>query len=425
MCRLVLFLLSVMWVFVGCERSLNNRALNLAQGKGGAGAETVTVLAGDIGGTKSLVFLARVNLQSQTFEQAHSHRLVSANFSSLQDLLEAYRKLLPEELEADWVPQAAAFGVAGPVTTRGGSNGVMYAAINNLKHKGGGWLNISSAVLKSVSERLFKTEMSHLVLLNDFAANFYGLSLAAPAGGSPAFVSLNPNSGVSSRFNPSETLAIVGAGTGLGQAYATGDCQKKLVHATEGGHASFAPADPLGVVLLEGLRSRVQGNHVAVEQIVSGNGISNIFDVLLTHNGVSLEELPEQLQSAHKKWKNGGPFIAGEISAVAQTEGSETLSNQTLNIFFKLYGAEVGNYALKVMPKGGIFVAGGVAAKNAERMKSRDFWESYLDKGPMAALLAEIPVYLVTDEELGLKGAAVAAASRQLNLCELRPFAPN
>jgi glucokinase len=77
----------------------------------------------------------------------------------------------------------------------------------------------------------------------------------------------------------------------------------------------------------------------------------------------------------------------------------------------KIYGAEAGNLALKLLPYGGLYLAGGIAAKNLALMQSGEFIQAFTRKGRMGALLERIPVHVVLEPQVGLIGAALFAAA--------------
>ena len=101
------------------------------------------------------------------------------------------------------------------------------------------------------------------------------------------------------------------------------------------------------------------------------------------------------------------------VIAVAAAKNTDPLSKNTMELFVELYGAEAGNLALKLLPYGGLYIAGGVAAKNLPLMQTGSFINAMVDKGRMRALLERIPVYVILNEQVGLIGAALCAARLQ------------
>ena len=93
----------------------------------------------------------------------------------------------------------------------------------------------------------------------------------------------------------------------------------------------------------------------------------------------------------------------------AAIAGGEPLAAATMDVFVGAYGAEAGNLALKLLPYGGLYVAGGIAAKILPLIE-RGFLAAFNDKGRMAPLLEQVPVHVVLDPKVGLIGAARCAA---------------
>ncbi|HEX7808360.1 MAG TPA: glucokinase, partial [Thermoanaerobaculia bacterium] len=177
-------------------------------------------------------------------------------------------------------------------------------------------------------------------------------------------------------------IGILGAGTGLGEAIVTVHHGEFHVIPTEGGHGDFAPQDEEQARLFVHLHQRY--GHVSWERLVSGMGLVNIFTFL------------------------GGPEITPAEIADLATAGDPRASH-TFEIFVDLYGAEAGNLALRVLARGGIFLAGGIAAKNVAWFTDGRFVEAFLRKGRFCSLMLTIPVDLIVNEEVGLIGAIEGA----------------
>jgi glucokinase len=99
----------------------------------------------------------------------------------------------------------------------------------------------------------------------------------------------------------------------------------------------------------------------------------------------------------------GGEAAAAEISARARA--GDALALQAFHVFVDIYGAEAGNMALRILSRGGVFLAGGVAAKNVEHFTDGRFMTAFLRKGRFTDVMAEMPVRLITNERVGLLGA--------------------
>ncbi|MGD8861686.1 MAG: glucokinase [Myxococcales bacterium] len=314
------------------------------------------VLAGDIGGTKTALAL---------FEE--ERELDSGRFPSAAraGLLEIVREFLGDR-EID----AAVFAVAGPV--RDGRS-----RTTNLP-----W-ELDSAELSGALD-------APVELLNDFAAVVHGVGelqqeqLQVLAPGEP---------------EPDGPIAVLGAGTGLGEGVGVPVDGALRVLPSEGGHTDLAPRTPVEARLLAYLWKHVAGR-VSVERAVSGMGIPLLYDFVVDDG---LAEARPEIRDE---------MAAGDAAAVIAAHGergTDPACVRALDLFVGLYGAEAGNLALKVLPTGGLYVAGGIAPKLRERLSRGDFLEAMRDKGRMRAVLERIPVALVLEPRVGLLGARARA----------------
>ncbi len=299
------------------------------------------VIAGDVGGTKTL--LRCVDGNGSVVAEA---RFESAAYATFDDLLRAF-----DSGPAD----AACFAVAGPVFDD-------RARVTNL-----GWTMEERAL-----ERAFG--IGRVSLINDF----YAVALGVPLLGPDDLVSLQRG-----QRDPNAPVGIVGAGTGLGQAILV----RGEVIPTEGGHQDFAPQDEEQARLFLELHRRY--GHVSWERVVSGMGLTNIHTFL---GGEALEP----------------PEIAERAAA------GDPRARHTVEIFVDTYGAEAGNMALRVLARGGVYLAGGIPAKNVDWFTDGRFLEAFLRKGRFRGVMEEMPVDLITNTEVGLIGA-LHRARRTMN----------
>jgi glucokinase len=189
--------------------------------------------------------------------------------------------------------------------------------------------------------------------------------------------------------------ALIAAGTGLGEAGLVWCETGYRPFATEGGHADFAPTDSEALTLHHWLAER-HGGHVSWERLVSGPGLADLYRFLRVQGGAAAT--PDPLDA---------PDIA---AAVTEAAGRDPLCAAALQRFLRLFGAEAGNLALKLMASGGLYIAGGIAPRMVEQLLDGDFMAALLDKGRMRPLLEAMPVTLLDDPQLALKGAAVYGA---------------
>jgi glucokinase len=177
------------------------------------------------------------------------------------------------------------------------------------------------------------------------------------------------------------------------------------VYSSEGGHADFAPRDRLEVDLLQYLLQRHE--RVSIERVVSGQGIVSIYQFLRDRQFATDEV---GLGRIVRDWEQGKQEIspAAAISRAGMEKG-DRLAMQTMQMFVRAYGAEAGNLALKLLPYGGLYIAGGVAAKILPLMQQGEFMMAFQQKGRMKPILKDIPVYIILNPEVGLIGSMLYA----------------
>lgn len=231
-------------------------------------------------------------------------------------------------------------------------------------------------------------------LINDFEAVAYGIA------GLAASDLLMLQAG---NEQPQGTRLVVGAGTGLGVAWITSDNGLNRVHASEAGHMDFAPQDERQYALLRYMNDRY--DHVSYERIVSGPGLVSIFEFL---RDTGIAKPSADLIAAFK-----GDDASAVIAQYSQ-HADEKIARMAWGIFLSAYGAFVGNLALTVLPLGGIFVAGGVAGKNASQFQNGEFIHAFLSKGRYADMLSGLPVHIVLNAHVGLLGASQYAGNNFL-----------
>ena len=320
------------------------------------------ILTGDIGGTKTRIALVEV-VGTQV------NILHESSYSSRDYAL--FETLLAEFLSGANVPVHAAFGVAGPVQGR-------VVQTTNLPWR------IDADALR---QRFGFLSCS---LLNDLEATAYGLPalrdadlLALQAGSSDA----------------SGNAAVIAAGTGLGEAGLYWDGRQHQPFATEGGHSSFSPGNELEIAFLRHLQQRHQ--HVSWERVVSGMGLVSLHEFLCAYRKIPV---PNELAEAMRNRD-----AAAVIANAALTKRDE-ICVETMNCFVRLYGAEAGNVALKMMSLGGLYIGGGIAPKILPLLQTGDFLEAFRNKGRMRPLLEAMPVKLILNDRAALFGPALCAA---------------
>ncbi|MBE9240477.1 glucokinase [Synechocystis salina] len=352
------------------------------------GVMGVNFLAGDIGGTKTILALVTVKDDSPglgqpviLFEQTYS----SPAFSDLVPMVQQFRQEAAFVLGNPVSVAKACFAIAGPVVDN-------TCRLTNLDwHLSGDRLAQELAI-------------AQVDLINDFAAVGYGILGL----GSEDLTVLQ-----SAPVDPSGAIAILGAGTGLGQCYVIPQGQGRYrVFASEGAHGDFAPRSPLEWQLLEYLKQQYALSRVSIERVVSGMGIAVIYE-FLRHQYPEREsaQFNKLFQTWHQEKEQEAKTVdlAAAVSQAA-LEGTDNLASQAMELFLGSYGAEAGNLALKFLPRGGLYVAGGIAPKIISLLEKGSFMQGFSDKGRMQSLMGTIPVKVVLNPKVGLIGAAVCAA---------------
>ena len=323
------------------------------------------ILAGDIGGTNAR--LAYFQPQNGRFQLVSERVFPSRDHRGLGEIVTQFLD------ESGTRPEAACFGIAGPVR-----NG-----------------RVETSNLPWVIEQSVLANQIHLaatLLINDLEASAWGID----ALGIEDLVTLNPGAG-----SVAGNQAVVAPGTGLGEAGLFWDGSRHHVFACEGGHTDFAPRGELQIELLRFLATKF--GHVSYERILSGPGLVNVYEFLCASGcGKDSAELSAAM-------KAGDPAAA--ISQAALT-GKDSLAGKALDLWIAVYGAETSNLGLKIMSTGGLFLAGGISPKILPKLKGSLFMEAFLDKGRMRPLVEAMPVHVVTNEKAGLLGAARCAAVR-------------
>ena len=301
------------------------------------------IIAGDIGGTKTL--LRCIDNDTVALEQ----RFESGSYATFDALLTEFLARCPQPVEA------ACFAVAGPVLEN-------RAEVTNLH-----WVIDAVKLARAFG-------IAQMALINDF----YAIALGVPLLGPDDCLSLHAG-----KRRTREPIAILGAGTGLGEALVIWTGDQWNVVPSEGGHADFAPQDEIQTKLFLSLLARY--GHVSWERVCSGMGLVNIYTFLGGDNGAE----------------------PARIATLA--EAGDPLALKAFEIFVDIYGAETGNMALRLLARGGVYLAGGIAAKNTRFFTDGRFVNAFLRKGRFKEMLREMPIDLITDEKVGLRGAAEMA----------------
>lgn len=328
------------------------------------------VLAGDIGGTQTRLALAEVSAdRCQTLLR---QTYASTAYPDLAPILADFRPRIAEVATAPLV--AACLGVAGPIR----------------HHATGQVAQITNLPWRLDSQQLGQMIGSPTQLINDFEAVGYGIGTLQPEDCTVLQAGQPEMHG---------TRAVLGAGTGLGVALLVWRESAYHVLASEGGHADFAPFDALTQRLWHYLHPQL--GRVSIEQVLSGPGLTRLFTFLQTDTA---QAPTPALQTALAH--SGDTAAALSQFGLAQTD---TLAVASLQLFARIYAAVAGNLALTAKASGGVYLAGGIAAKILPVLQTEDFLHTFAAKAPMTALLHQMPVTVIRNPDVGLQGAAWVA----------------
>lgn len=321
------------------------------------------ILAGDIGGTKTVLALCDARLAI-----VREAVYLCADYPSLEAILDRF--LSPADRGA---LTAACFGVAGPVVAG-------TAKITNLP-----WTIDAAALAARLGVPV--------ALLNDLQATALG-ALVLPAA---AFAVLQP----AAEPAPGGTIAVIAPGTGLGESLLVSDGVRYRALPSEGGHADFAPGTDDEIELLRYLRG-VHGPHVSYERVLSGAGIGDLYSFVRDATG-----------TAEPAWLTA-EIAAGDRNAVisqAALDGRDPACVRALDMFVAILGAEAGNLALRGLATGGVILGGGIPPKILPALQHPRFLDRFHAKGRFSAWTRSLGVRVTLEPRAALFGAAHHAAT--------------
>ena len=324
--------------------------------------EVNMILAGDVGGTKTLLGL--YSRQGTRPEPIVVQSFPTVDYPDLSRVISAFAN--HERVRGTRV-QAAAFGVAGPVLGQ-------------------------TAMLTNVAFRIDSAEISrafdirHVRLLNDLQAMAYSVTALNDSevhvlqAGEP---------------NAHGNMGLIAAGTGLGEAALYRTEAGLFPAATEAGHSDWAARSERDIVVLRGLIERY--GRAEVEHVLSGPGVVNLHRI--THRDGNCPAVADDTDPN-----------APALITLAALERRCAGCIEALDIFVSAYGAEAGNLALRTVATGGLFVGGGIAPKILSALIDGRFMRAFLDKHPFRDMLARVPVKIILNSDAGLLGAAISAS---------------
>ena len=321
------------------------------------------VLAGDVGGTSTR--LAYFQVAASGLVVLAEGRYKSREHSSLIEIVRRFAA------QHGLVAERACFGIAGPILE------------GRVRTPNLPW-NIESSELAEL------LALPQVRLINDLEANTYGIAALKPQD----LCTLNTGAP-----DPTGTIAVVSAGTGLGESLAYWDGSTHRPLPSEAGHADFAARNELEAELL--LYLQAKHGRVSYERVVSGPGLLDIYRFLRDKHYFQEKEAISAAMNA------------GDAPAVitrAALDQSCPMCSKALDIFIAVYGAESGNAALRFLATGGVYLGGGIAPNIIDRLRGAPFMVAFTAKGRLSSLVQAIPVYVILNERTALLGAGRAAS---------------
>lgn len=317
------------------------------------------ILAGDIGGTKTN--LALFSKDGGGFIAKAFGTYASKNYSNLGDIVKEFLKEHAHPIEN------ASFAIAGPV-----HGGVCRAT--NLP-----WVIDAKLLSKEL-------KIKHVYLLNDLEANAHAIAILPEE----QLLTVHPG-----RKSHEANRAVISPGTGLGEAGLYWDGKTHRPFASEGGHCDFGPRTEIQLELCRYLIKKF--GHASYERVISGPGLFNIYTFL-----------KEELKRKEPEWLRKEFEIQdpAKVITLHGLDGKSELCVEALDLFSDIFASEASNCVLKFMALGGIYLGGGIPPKMLPKIKEQKFLDNFLDKGRFRALLEEVPITVILDNQASLKGAA-------------------
>ncbi len=318
----------------------------------GATESDVFRLLADVGGTNARFAL----LRDGHWPPENEMTLATIDFPTLTNAIQHYLKQCdsPKVIES-------AIAIANPVT--------------------GDWVRMTNHHWRfSIEETRKELGLDRLELLNDFTA----LAMALPALSKNDLRQVGGDAPV-----PGAPYALIGAGTGLGVSglFPIGEGRWMPI-AGEGGHVTLCAANQREADVIDICRQ--EHSHVSAERLISGRGLSNLYDALTTLNGGISQQL------------NPSEITSRGLS------GSDPICAETLEMFCSFLGSVAGNLALTLGARGGLYIGGGIVPKLGEYFHHSPFRHSFEAKGRFIDYLRPIPAYVIHAKTPALLGAAIA-----------------
>ncbi len=329
---------------------------------------TTIVLAGDIGGTNA-------RLQLSQFKNGKKHVLAKKTYkvAEYDNIAKVITVFLSEFNYGNAAINNVCFAVAGPIKN------------NKVQFTNAKW-SIDAEQLKTT------LKIDNIKLINDFEAIGYGIETLTAEDLYPLQKGTPEKNGLK---------AFLGAGTGLGVGFAYFAESQYVVYPTEGGHTSFTPTDDIQMAILKYLHTKYNSN-ISTERLLSGPGIVNIYNYFREVNPFNDIESNQLKKSLEDSSTDAGK----EITDFALEHPNDQMAAKTLETFVNIYGAKSGDLAFTLLPRGGLYIVGAIAAKVLTKKQfAANFMRAFGDKDSLSYMLKDLPVWVILNTEVGLQGA--------------------
>ncbi|CAF0997124.1 unnamed protein product [Didymodactylos carnosus] len=364
-------------------------------------SSNVGLLIGDIGGTN-----ARLQLWS-IYPSLHNVFRSTYRTFDYNSLGEIIKRFIVDSSTCLKISKAV-LAVCGPIYNKRRSNDPN----NVVMRDGSRWLHQHADQVEIESGM----ERGSLLFLNDFEA--IGYSVAA-LHDQKSSASCKPENIIvlhSGEVKYSAPCACLGAGTGLGACYLVPrlDTQQYAVYPSEAGMTqTFCPKSDDEWALLKYIRENSNDPFLEIERFVSGPAFVEFIDFFSKHKNIQLlPTLDHELKNASK---DEGPAIIAQ-----HAQRGDELCLMVVDLFLDIFGRTLGTAAQTFLPYSGLYIVGGILPKLAWRLKDRNLIvKSYLDQGDkMSETVARIPLLLIDDDDLGLKGCLYAVSTSGILLSQ-------
>ncbi len=331
------------------------------------------LLACDLGGTKTIF---GIYYYDKFLKKVYQRLYKSKEWNDFNELFNSFYKTIPPNIKK---PEYCCIAAAGRIEN------------DEIKLTNLPWILNKNKLQKNFG-------FQKLTLTNDFSVLIYGIPFIQKS----QYFQIQPNSKESN--DDTKFISVIGAGTGLGIARGFINKEQILSLPSEGGHREFSPRTQDEWDFCMWLKEDLKINRVSIERVVSGRGLGDIARWKLVKNGLSNHPI-SKLGNESTKYSNND--LAQYVTRFA-IEG-DPIMTEVLELWLSAYGSAAGDIALQELCKSGLWIAGGIAARNLQSMKSITFLKALRKKGRFSEFVKSIPVNIIIDPEFGLFSAACKA----------------